>query len=77
MGKDGVSIGGEMRVVGVLSDDVTGIHNQIKGQSKQMYVCKYRSDDIDVSWASKGLVVSVVNGEAIPLLQRRFFLCWV
>jgi len=38
-----------------------------------MYVCKYRSDDLDVSWASKGLSVSVANGEAILILQRHIF----
>ena len=67
------SVGGEVKVAGVLSDIVTGTQNQIEVQAKKVYVCKYRSDDIDVSWASEGLVMSVVNGEAIHVVQRRIF----
>jgi len=39
----------------------------------QVYVLKYSSTDQDLSWATKGLVVSVSNGEAIPVLQRQIF----
>jgi len=42
-------------------------------QSKQVYVPKYQSAANDVSWATKGLVVSVLNGEATPVFQRRIF----
>jgi hypothetical protein len=66
-------VGVKVREAGVWSDIVTGTQNHIEVQDKHMYVCKYRSDDIDVSWASKGLVMSVVNGEAIPVVQRRIF----
>ena len=41
--------------------------------SKQQYVPKYKSEIEDVLWASKGLVVMVLNGEAIPVVQRRIF----
>jgi len=33
----------------------------------------YRSDVQDVLWATTGLVVTVLNGEAIPVLQRRIY----
>lgn len=36
-----------------------------------MYVPMYVSTVDDLDWATKCLVVSVVNGEAIPVLQRR------
>jgi len=39
----------------------------------QVYIPKYSSSVSDVSWASKGLVVSVLNGEAIPVLQCRIY----
>jgi len=42
-------------------------------QSKQVYVPKYHSAATDVSWAAKGLVATVLNGDAIPVLQRRIF----
>ena len=42
-------------------------------QSKQRYVPVYRSDIQDELWASKGLVVTVMNGEAIPVLQHRIY----
>jgi len=42
-------------------------------QSKQVYVPKHNSSVNDLNWASKGLVVSVLNGEAIAVLQRRIF----
>jgi len=41
--------------------------------SKQQYVPKYKSEIEDVLWASKGLVVMALNGEAIPVVQRRIF----
>jgi len=42
-------------------------------QPKQVYVPKYQSAATDVSWAAKGLVATVLNGDAIPVLQRRIF----
>lgn len=40
---------------------------------KQDFVPKYTSTVNDMSWATKGVVVSVLNGDAIPMLQRRIF----
>jgi len=37
--------------------------------SKQLYVPKYMSATSDMLWASKGVVVTVLTGEAIPVLQ--------
>lgn len=42
-------------------------------QTRQKYVPKYVSEASDILWASKGVVVTVLNGEAIPVLQRRIF----
>jgi len=42
-------------------------------QVKQTYIPKYHSAEHDLSWASRGMVVSVLNGEAIPVLQRRIY----
>jgi len=42
-------------------------------QSKQVYVPKYQSAATDVSWAAKGLMVTVLNGDAILVLQWRIF----
>ena len=39
----------------------------------QIFVPKYTSLDSDMSWVAKGVVVSVLNGDAIPVLQRRIF----
>jgi len=64
---------GAVTVAGVVSVVGTKLQNNIEVQPKQMFVLKHRSDDLDVLWASKGLVVSVVNGEATPVLQRRIF----
>jgi len=64
---------GVVTMAGVVLEGGPELQNKLEVQPKQMHVRKYRSVDIDVSWASKGLVVSVVNGEAIPVLQRRIF----
>jgi len=37
----------------------------------QVYIPKYTSSVSDMSWASKGVVVSVLSRDAIPVLQRR------
>ena len=39
----------------------------------QVYIPKYTSSVSDMSWAAKGVVVSVLSGDAIPVLQRRIF----
>ena len=39
----------------------------------QVYIPKYTSSASDMSWASKGVVVSVLSGDAIHVLQRRIF----
>jgi len=41
--------------------------------SNHVFVPKYSSSANDLSWATKGVVVSVLNGEVIPVLQRRIF----
>jgi hypothetical protein len=41
--------------------------------SNKVYVPKYSSTVNDLSWATKGMVVSILNGDAIPVLQRRIF----
>ena len=46
---------------------------ELNKQCKQVYIPKYSSSVNDVTWASKGMVVSVLNGDAIPVLQRRIF----
>jgi len=40
---------------------------------KHVFIPKYTSLVSDMSWAAKGVVVSVLNGDAIPVLQRRIF----
>ena len=39
----------------------------------KMFLPKYTSTKQDVLWARRGLVATVLNGEAIPELQRRIF----
>ena len=39
----------------------------------KLFVPKYNSTEEDVMWACSGLVVTVLNGEAIPILQRQIF----
>jgi len=45
----------------------------VAAQRTSVYIPKYSSSVSDMSWASKGVVVSVLNGDAIPVLQRRIF----
>lgn len=42
-------------------------------QTKQRCVPKYQSSAYDMSWASNGMVVFVLNEDDIPVLQRRIF----
>jgi len=44
-----------------------------KDNFQRVFVPKYTSSVSDMSWAVKGVVVSVLNGDAIPVLQRRIF----
>jgi len=44
-----------------------------EGVSNHVFVPKYASTANDLNWATKGVVVSVLNGEVIPVLQRRIF----
>ncbi|KEH16894.1 DUF4283 domain protein [Medicago truncatula] len=37
------------------------------------FIPKYTSKDHDVLWASRGMIATVHNGEAIPVLQRRIY----
>jgi len=41
--------------------------------ANKVYVPKYFSTEHDVTWASRGVVVSVLNRDAIPVVQRRIF----
>ena len=41
--------------------------------NRQVFMPKYTSSASDMLWASKGVVVSVLSGETIPVLQRRIF----
>jgi len=59
---------------GAVEDEQHGRKAQfIEDKKNQVYIPKYTSSVFDMSWASKGLVVSVLNGDAIPVLQRRIF----
>lgn len=69
---EGVSVR-ELREEDLVVAHVSGKGVSFEVQPLQVYVPKYKSAINDVSWASKGLVVSVLNGEAIPVLQRRIF----
>ena len=40
----------------------------------KILVPKYTTKEQDVLWAHRGLVVTVLNGEAIPVLQRRIMM---
>lgn len=42
-------------------------------ENLQVHIPKYTSAEQDVLWASRCLVATVLNGEAIPVLQRRIF----
>ena len=55
-----VGVGREMEEGGKASN--------LEVQPKRVFIPKYRFNINDVSWASKGMVVSVLNGEAIPVL---------
>ncbi|MCI78543.1 sulfate transporter, partial [Trifolium medium] len=35
------------------------------------YVRKYRTSTDDVKWAQNGMVVTVINGEAVSVVQSR------
>ncbi|WJX65942.1 hypothetical protein P8452_50550 [Trifolium repens] len=41
------------------------------GKESSILVRSYRSKSEDVQWAQKGLVATVINGEAIPVVQNR------
>jgi hypothetical protein len=50
-----------------LQDDV----DTARDKGHVVYLRKYRSVPDDVEWASKGVVATVSNGEAIPMVRRR------
>jgi hypothetical protein len=64
---EGASVGGARVVKERAGKGSNVVH------SKQIYVHKYMSDASDTMWASKGVVVTVLNGEAIRIMQRRIF----
>ena len=46
---------------------------RVEDNTSKVFVPKYTSAASDMSWASKGMVASVLNGDVIPMLQRRIF----
>jgi len=67
-------------VRGEVAGGEKGVHGLANGKEVmevgvegKMYVLKYTSTEQDVLWASRGLVATVKNGEAIPVIQRRIF----
>ena len=67
-GVEGDVIGGETVVQKYVSGNVAG-----EVVVEKTYVPKYTSTEQDISWAHRGLVVTVLNGEAILVLQRCVF----
>ena len=45
----------------------------VEDTKNKVFIPKYTSSASDMLWASKGMVASVLNGDAIPVLQRRIF----
>lgn len=45
----------------------------VVGEAAKIHIPKYTSMDQDVLWASRGVVATVLNGDTIPVLQRRIF----
>jgi hypothetical protein len=43
----------------------------IKRKESRIFLRSYRSKFDDVQWALNGLVATVINGEAIPVVQNR------
>ena len=59
---------------GAVEDEQHGQKVQyVEDKKNQVFIPKYTSSVTDMPWASKGLVVSVLNGDAILVLQRRIF----
>jgi hypothetical protein len=65
--------GNEDGVVKGVSRDVRGIERVEEVVEEEMYVPKYTSSEKDVLWAKNGLVATVLNGEEIPVIQRKIF----
>jgi hypothetical protein len=66
-GGDGGDVGGVKRV----HKAGGGIVNVEAEAANNVYVPKYFAKESDLSWASKGVIVSVLNGEVILVVQRR------
>lgn len=49
---------------------VGGMGSSSELECKQVYVPKHNSTVNDLTWATKGVVVFVLNGDAILVLQR-------
>jgi hypothetical protein len=43
----------------------------VKESESNIFMRNYRSKSDDVQWAKNGLVATVINGEAIPVVQNR------
>jgi len=67
-------VDGTISKVGVVEHERDGRKSQhVEDKLQQVFVPKYSSTVKDLAWAVKGVVVSVLNGDAIPVLQRRIF----
>lgn len=42
-------------------------------EKQQVHIPKYTPTDQDVLWASRCMIATVLDGEAIPVLQRRIY----
>jgi len=66
---DGVTVGAD---VGVLRKGTKVVKSHVEKQIiPQKLVHTYRSVEEDLRWARGGLVATVINGEAIPVIQTR------
>ena len=76
-----VSVGGALKKGEVGEDEVekvVGAQGKVgrNASTEKMKMCtklvrKYKSCEEDMNWASRGLVGTVINGESIPLIQKR------
>ncbi|MCI04034.1 sulfate transporter, partial [Trifolium medium] len=56
---------------GHFSKDLDMPADAVKGQVSRIFLRNFRTKSDDVQWAHNGLVATVINGEAIPVVQNR------
>jgi hypothetical protein len=75
-----VSMGGELKKdeAGEEVEKVVGVQGNVgrNASTDKTIMCKklvrkYKSCEEDMNWASRGLVGTVINGDSIPLIQKR------